>query len=99
MRRLTPLSGRCVTLAGALLGACVAASGQTDLRIVGADGRETPVGAKPEKSSDVERGGGQKHLFSFHPSGLAPGRYALKVVVTDTATHATAESASLFDIK
>ena len=33
------------------------------------------------------------------PSGLPPGRYALKVVVTDTATHASAESASPFDIK
>ena len=70
-----------------------------DLRIVGADGRETPAAAKPEKASDLERGGGQKRLFSFHPSGLPPGRYALRVVVTDTATHASAESASAFDIK
>jgi VWFA-related protein len=70
-----------------------------DLRIVGADGREIPAAAKPEKTSDVERGGGQKRLFSFHPSGLPPGRYALRVVVTDTATHASAESASPFDIK
>jgi hypothetical protein len=70
-----------------------------DLRVVGADGRETPAAAKPEKSSDVERGGGQKRLYVFHPTGLAPGRYALKVVVTDTATHATAESASPFEIR
>jgi VWFA-related protein len=72
---------------------------EVDLRVVAADGRETPAGARPEKSSDVERGGGQKRLYAFRPSGLPPGRYALKVVVTDTATHATAESASPFDIK
>lgn len=72
---------------------------ELDLRIVGADGKETPAGARPEKASDVERGGGQKRLYVFRPSGLPPGHYALKVVVTDTATHATAESASPFDIK
>jgi hypothetical protein len=70
-----------------------------DFRIVGADGKETPAAARPEKSSDVERGGGQKRLYSLHPSGLAPGRYALKVVVTDTATHSSAESASPFEIR
>ena len=70
-----------------------------DFRIVGADGKETPAAAKPEKSSDLERGGGQKRLYAFHPSGLTPGRYALKVVVTDTATHTSAESASPFEIR
>ncbi|HEY2797826.1 MAG TPA: VWA domain-containing protein [Thermoanaerobaculia bacterium] len=70
-----------------------------DLRIVGADGKEMPAAAKAEKASDLERGGGQKRFYSFHPSGLPPGRYALKVVVTDTATHSSAESASPFDIK
>ena len=70
-----------------------------DFRIVGADGKETPTAARPEKTSDVERGGGQKRLYSFHPTGLPPGRYALKVVVTDTATHASAESASPFDVR
>lgn len=70
-----------------------------NLTIVGADGKEIPAGAKPEKSSDLERGGGQKRLYSFHPAGLAPGHYALRVVVTDPATHASAENASAFDIK
>lgn len=70
-----------------------------DLRIVDVDGKEAAAAARPEKSSDFERGGAQKRLFSIHPSGLPPGRYALKVVVTDTATQARAESASPFEIK
>ena len=70
-----------------------------DFRIVGADGREVPAEARREKASDQERGGGQKRLYAVRTAGLAPGRYALKVTVTDPATHAAAESASAFDIE
>jgi VWFA-related protein len=70
-----------------------------DLRIVGADGKEIAAPARADKASDVERGGGQKRMYTLHPTGLPPGRYALKVVVTDTATHSSAESASPFDVR
>jgi len=52
-----------------------------------------------EKSSDAERGGGQKRLVSFSTAGLAPGRYALTVVVTDPSSHSTAESTGAFELK
>ena len=68
-------------------------------RVVGADGRETPVEPRLEKSSDFERGGGQKRFYAFRPSGLGPGHYTLKVLVTEASSHASAESAGAFDMK
>jgi hypothetical protein len=70
-----------------------------DFRIVGEDGREAAADVRPEKASDRERGGGQKRLYAFRPAGLAPGRYVLKVIVTDPATRASAEGAGPFDIQ
>jgi VWFA-related protein len=67
--------------------------------IVEPDGRSVPVELKSAKASVTERGGGQKQMFSFSTAGLPRGRYALKVVVTDPATHASAESASSFDVE
>ncbi len=67
--------------------------------IVGQDGRTRAVELPVARESDGERGGGRKLLLSFKPEGLAPGRYALKVAVTDPATKASAEAASMFVVR
>ena len=70
---------------------------QLRAEIVGNDGRARPVELSVARKSDAERGGGRKLLLSFTPGGLPPGRYALKVAVTDPASKATAEAASVFE--
>ena len=67
--------------------------------IVGPDGHATPLTLTMTKSSDAERGGGRKLLLAFAPAGLAPGRYALRVALTDPVTHASAENSSAFEVK
>jgi hypothetical protein len=72
---------------------------QVESRIVGPDGQDAPIDLRADRTSDVERAGGQKRMFAFRTAGLAPGRYTLRIVVTDPATRASAESAGLFDVK
>jgi VWFA-related protein len=66
--------------------------------IVAADGSARPVELKLARESSVERGGGRKLLFTFKPTGLTPGRYALKVAVAGPAGK-SGESAAPFDIR
>ncbi|MEP6993187.1 MAG: VWA domain-containing protein [Acidobacteriota bacterium] len=75
------------------------ASLQVTSAIVAPDGRTQPVELKTGRASAAERGGGHKQMCSFSTAGLPPGRYALKVVVTDPASHASAESAAPFEIR
>jgi VWFA-related protein len=72
---------------------------QVSAAIVGPEGRSMPVELKAGKASVFERGGGHKQMCSFSTAGLPPGRYALKVAVTDPATHASAESTTPFNIE
>jgi hypothetical protein len=72
---------------------------QVKSEIVGPDGKAHPVELKVAKQSDFERGGGRKLLLAFKPEGLVPGRYELKVAVSDPASKATGESGSAFEIK
>jgi hypothetical protein len=67
--------------------------------VVGADGKSRPASVTVSRRSDVERGGGRKLLLDFDPAGLSPGRYALKVAVTDPASKKTAEASSPFEVK
>ncbi|MGH9368753.1 MAG: hypothetical protein ACRD3M_13890, partial [Thermoanaerobaculia bacterium] len=67
--------------------------------IVGPDGKLRPAEAAVSRRSDIERGGGRKVVLDFQPQGLAPGRYALKVAVTDPASKKTAESSSPFEVR
>ncbi len=69
---------------------------QVRAQIVGADGKTQPVELKTIKESDVERAGGRKLLLGFKPEGLAPGRYALKVALTDPDSKTTGSSESAF---
>ena len=62
-------------------------------------GHVHPVGLRLVNRSDGERFGGRDLLFSFRPEGLPPGRYHLKVTVSDTLGPKTAESASAFEIQ
>ncbi len=67
--------------------------------VVGADGKSQPASVTVSRRSDIERGGGRKVVLDFKPEGLAPGRYALRVAVTDPASKKTAESSSPFEVK
>ena len=66
--------------------------------IVGADGAARPVEVASLRQSDTERDGGQKIAFGFKPEGLSPGRYVLKVAVTDEAG-TNAEAVSAFEVR
>lgn len=72
---------------------------QARLEIVGPDGKARPIDMKITRKSDFERGGGRKLLLSFKPEGLAPGRYALKVAVSDPISKVSSESSSMFEVK
>ena len=67
--------------------------------VVGADGKSRPAPVTVASRSDIERGGGRKVVIDFKPQGLTPGRYALKVAVTDPVSKKTAEASSPFDVK
>lgn len=68
-------------------------------QIVGPDGQSRPAGLQMSKQSDVERGGGRKVLYTFKPEGLAPGRYALKIAVSDPTGQKKDESFSPFEVR
>ncbi len=83
------------------LGAPAAKPEPLDVRaeIVGADGKSRPAAVTVASRSDVERGAGRKVVLDFKPQGLAPGRYALKVAVTDPTSKKSAEASSAFEVK
>ncbi len=66
--------------------------------VVGADGKSRPADVTVVRRSDVERGGGRKVVLDFKPQGLAAGRYALKVALTDPASKKTAGASSPFEV-
>jgi len=67
--------------------------------IVGPDGRERPLDVRVAGRSDVERGGGRKVQLAFKAQGLSPGRYTLKVAVSDPASKSHAESDGAFVVR
>jgi VWFA-related protein len=67
--------------------------------IVGADGKSKAARVQVAQRSDVERGGGRKVILDFQAEGLAPGRYALRVAVSDPATKKTAEASAPFEVR
>ncbi|HSS44422.1 MAG TPA: VWA domain-containing protein [Thermoanaerobaculia bacterium] len=67
--------------------------------IVNAEGGHQPANLTVERRSDFERGGGRKLLLTLDPQGLSPGRYVLKVTVTDPSGKKGAESSSDFEVK
>ncbi|MEO8349292.1 MAG: VWA domain-containing protein [Acidobacteriota bacterium] len=69
-------------------------------RILGADGRpKGKLDLELVKSSGRERQGARKVLFTFRPSGLDPGRYALAVTVRDPRSGKSSEASFPFDIQ
>jgi len=72
---------------------------QVRSEIVSADGKPQAVDVKLARESSGERGGARKLLLTFKPEGLAPGRYALKVAVTDGSSKNSVESASAFEVR
>ncbi len=67
--------------------------------ILGADGSKRPAAITVERRSEFERGGGRKLLLTLDPQGLTPGRYVLKLAVSDAAAKKEAESAAAFEVK
>ena len=66
--------------------------------ILGPDGKPRKADIQVVRRSDRERGGARTVLLSFKPEGLEPGRYALRVRVTDRARK-TAEASDAFEVR
>jgi VWFA-related protein len=66
--------------------------------ILGPDGKPRKADIQVVRRSDRERAGARTLLLSFKPDGLEPGRYALRVRVTDRAQK-TAEASGQFEVK
>lgn len=66
--------------------------------IFGPDGKPRKADVQVVRRSDRERGGARTLLLSFKPEGLEPGRYALKVKVSDRAQK-TAEASGTFEVR
>jgi VWFA-related protein len=66
--------------------------------ILGPDGKPRKADIQVVRRSDRERGGARTLLLSFKPEGLEPGRYALRVRVSDRAQK-TAEASDEFEVR
>jgi hypothetical protein len=66
--------------------------------ILGPDGKPRKAEIQVVRRSDRERGGARTLLLSFKPEGLEPGRYALRVKVSDRAQK-TAEASGEFEVR
>jgi VWFA-related protein len=66
--------------------------------ILGPDGKPRKSDIQVVRRSDRERGGARTLLLSFKPEGLEPGRYALRVRVSDRAQK-TAEASDEFEVR
>ncbi len=67
--------------------------------VVGSDGKNQPASVTVSRRSDIERGGGRKVVLDFNPQGFSPGRYALKVTITDPTSKKTADASSPFEVR
>jgi VWFA-related protein len=93
-------AGAPVTVVGYNFGASASPTPlEVSAEIVSADGKSTPAAVTVTKRSDVERGGGRKVVFDFKAPSLPPGRYALKVALTDPASKKTGSASSPFTVK
>jgi len=66
--------------------------------ILGPDGKPRKTEIQVVRRSDRERSGARTLLLSFKPEGLEPGRYALRVKVSDRAQK-TAEASGEFEVR
>ncbi len=66
--------------------------------ILGPDGKPRMADIQVVRRSDRERAGARTLLLSFKPEGLEPGRYALRVKVSDR-TQKTAEASGEFEVR
>lgn len=66
--------------------------------VLGPDGKPRKADVQILRRSDRERGGARILLLSFKPEGLDPGRYALRVRVSDRGQK-TAEASGAFEVR
>ena len=66
--------------------------------VVGPDGQPRKTDVQVVRRSDRERGGARVLVLAFKPDGLEPGRYALRVRVSDRAQK-TAEASGAFEVR
>jgi VWFA-related protein len=65
--------------------------------VLGPEGKPRKADIQVVRRSDRERGGARTLLLSFKPEGLEPGRYALRVRVSDRAQK-SAEASAEFEV-
>ncbi|HSP94313.1 MAG TPA: VWA domain-containing protein [Thermoanaerobaculia bacterium] len=66
--------------------------------IIGPGGKTLNADIQVVRRSDRERGGARALLLSFKPEGLEPGRYSLRVRISDRAQK-TAEASGGFEVR
>ncbi len=67
--------------------------------VFGEDGKPRSADVSVVRRSDVEKAGGRAMMLAMKTGGLAPGRYVLKVRVSDRVSRKSAEAASDFEVK
>ena len=72
-----------------------------DLRFEIADstGKSWPAAVRALGQTRAEKGGARKLLLAFRPDGLPPGRYRMKVGVSERASQASAEAVAGFEVR
>jgi VWFA-related protein len=71
-----------------------------DLRFEIADsaGKSWPAAVRALGQTRAEKGAARKLLLAFRPDGLPPGRYRMKIGVSERASHASAEAVAGFEV-
>ena len=72
---------------------------QVAAEIVGAGGKPQPAEVTVLKRIDGEKSGARALTLAFAPEKLEPGRYSLKVRVSDRATRQSAEASTGFEVR
>jgi VWFA-related protein len=72
---------------------------QVAAEIIGSDGKPRPPEVSVVKRIDGEKSGARAVMLAFSPERLEPGRYALKVRVSDRATRQSGEASTDFEVR
>ena len=67
--------------------------------VLGPDGKPRPSNLQILRRSDREQEGARALLLAFKPEGIEPGRYTLKVRVSDRVSRRSAEASTPFEVR
>jgi hypothetical protein len=67
--------------------------------VLGPDGNPRPSNLQILRRSDREQEGARSLLLAFKPEGIEPGRYTLRVRVSDRVSRRSAEASTPFEVR